>query len=158
MLLHNASLESYPVHFAAMNPHEIQEQLNGRDKAFDWTIYYNYPQVLVFKMMIIGNDAIQGAIALENKEDHVYVHLIESAPHNRSDKVFEFIGEHLLAYACQLSMRFGHDGYVVLQSKSAPRLLHFYTQVIGAKHVGGLRMILNETVARRLIMLYLEQR
>lgn len=127
----------------------------GWDKTFDWTVYFEQLGFEVYKMIVAGNDVIQGALALERKEDHVYVHLIESAPHNRHDKVFDYIGEHLIAFACNRSMDLGFDGCIAFQSKTKQRLMWHYINDLGARHLGGGYMIISESVAERLIMLYL---
>ncbi len=53
---------------------------------------------------------LQGAIALERREDLVWVHLIESVPFKR--KEFDLIGEHLIAFVCKRSMELGFEGAV----------------------------------------------
>ncbi|SED10304.1 hypothetical protein [Paenibacillus sp. GP183] len=155
MLLHVKSHELYPVSFLSLQPYDVKQQIHNWDEAFDWTVYFGQPGVEVYKMLITGNDVIQGAIALERKEDHVYIHLIESAPNNRYDKEFDLIGEHLVAFACKRSMDIGYDGLVAFRSKTRPRLLAYYIRDIHAQHIGGGHMIISESVAEELIMLYL---
>lgn len=155
MLLHNESEELYQVSFLSLQPYDVEENMIGWDNAFDWTIYFGTRGVEVYKMVITGNDEIQGAIALEIRQDHVYVHLIESAPHNRFDNVFDYVGEHLIAFACQRSRDLGFGGAIAFQSKTKARLLWYYTKTIGAQHLGNGLMIIHEAVANKLIMLYL---
>lgn len=104
-------------------------------------------------MVIRGNAVIQGAIALERREDHVWVQLIESIPKQR--KEFSWIGLHLLAFACKRSCELGFEGAVALQSKMRPTLIQYYTNVVGASHFGGGLIVINEAVAKQLTMLYL---
>jgi hypothetical protein len=92
---------------------------------------------------------------LGRKEDHVYIHLIESAPRNLFDKVFDFVGEHLTAFACKRSMDAGYDGFVALHSKT--RLTSYYQKNMLAQHIGGGNMIITESSAERLVMLYLDK-
>lgn len=56
----------------------------GWERSFDWTIYLD-KKVLsdAYKLIIVGNSYIQGAIAYHVRKDHLYVDLLESAPENR---------------------------------------------------------------------------
>ena len=48
---------------------------------FDWKSEFKEPARDIFKLTIVGNPTIiQGLISLEVKIDHVYMHLVESAP------------------------------------------------------------------------------
>ena len=70
----------------------------------------------VYKLTIINNlNIIQGIISLEVKTDHVYMHLIESAPFNiGKEKTYLGVPGNLVAFACKLSFQRGGDGYVSL--------------------------------------------
>lgn len=87
LLVHIKSGELYPVNFLPLHPYDLQGDMAKGEDAFDWNIYFGFRNVELYKLVIQGNDVMQGAIALERREDHVYIHLIESAPHNRFDKV-----------------------------------------------------------------------
>lgn len=152
MLLHSRSGEQFPVSFLALQPYDMS-QMQDWNEAFDWPIYFGQRSVEVYKMVIRGNYVIQGAIALERREDHVWVQLIESIPKQR--KEFSWIGLNLLAFACKRSSEFGFEGAVALQSKINPKLMQYYTGVVGASHFGGGLIVINEAVAKRLIMVYL---
>ncbi|THF75724.1 hypothetical protein [Cohnella fermenti] len=153
MLLHIRSGESYHVSFLALQPYDIEEQMSDWEEAFDWSVYFGRNGIEVYKMVIRGNGVVQGAIALEIKQDHIWIHLIESVPSER--KEFDLIGEHLMAYACKRSKELGFDGVVAFHSKKKQRLMQYYTNVIGASHVGGGLMVIDERAAERLAMLYL---
>ncbi|WP_150274168.1 hypothetical protein [Paenibacillus tepidiphilus] len=153
MLLHIRSGERYPVSFLALQPIDIKKQMQDWELGFDWSIYFGQSGIEVYKMVIRGNDVIQGVIALERREDHVWVHLIESIPVER--KELDLIGEHLIALACKRSMELGFEGAVALQSKRKERLMLYYMNVIGASHFGGGLMVIDEPVAQHLVMLYL---
>lgn len=165
MIIHRSSKEQYRVEFHPLTRHDVKKMVRDGgpqswETAFDWSLYFRCSSVEVHKMVITGNDEIQGCIALEIKEDHVYVHLIESAPHNFKGKEFLMIGEHLLGFACRRSQQFGFEGAVALQSKTGPKyssLIGYYTSPrIGAAHLGNGYMILDGLSAQRLIMLYSE--
>src|SRR5690606_3254765 len=81
VLLHIRSGEIYPVSFLALQPYDIENQMCDWENGFDWSIYFDQRGIEVYKIVIHGNAVIQGAIALEQKEDHVWVHLVESIPH-----------------------------------------------------------------------------
>ena len=50
---------------------------------FDWKSEFKMPDRDVYKLTIVNNQTvIQGLISLSVKTDHVYMHLIESAPFN----------------------------------------------------------------------------
>lgn len=152
MLLHIRSGETYPVSFLALQPYDVDLHMSNWLDDFDWTVYFGQPEVEVYKMVITGNDVIQGAVALEPREDHIHVHLIESAPHNRMNHEFKYIGIHLIAFACHRSRELGHEGFVTVQAKT--NLVEYYRRA-GARHMGGGRMIIDDIVARHLIAVYL---
>ncbi|MFS0841313.1 hypothetical protein [Paenibacillus sp. 1P03SA] len=155
MLFHRILKESFPVSFLQLHPYDVLENMKEWDNAFNWTVYFGLTGFEVYKMVIKGNDDIQGAIALERKEDHVFVHLIESAPRNRFDKVFERVGLNLVAFACKRSKELGHEGFVLFQSKT--KLIQYYEKNMFAQHIGGGNMIISDVAANRLIELYLTE-
>lgn len=66
----------------------------------------------------MGSNQIEGAIALEPREDHVWIHLIEKAPHNRAAaELYTFVANHLFAFASQRSFETA-DGFVAFDAKS----------------------------------------
>lgn len=151
VLLHIRSGETYPISFLALQPYDIKDQMHDWEENFDWSVYFGQRGIEVYKMVIRGNDVIQGAIALERKEDHIWVHLIESVPSER--KELDLIGEHLIAFACKRSMELGFEGVVAFHSKEKQRLMQYYVHVIGASYIGGGLMVIDEPVAERLVML-----
>ena len=82
--------------------------------AFDWKDEFKQPERDVYKLTIVNNQAIiQGLICLEVKSDHVYMHLVESAPFNKGKtKVYVGVPGNLVAFACKLSFQRGHEGNV----------------------------------------------
>ena len=55
---------------------------NGWD--FDWRSELKQPEREIYKLTIQGNPTIiQGLMSIEVRSDHVYLHLIESAPFNK---------------------------------------------------------------------------
>jgi hypothetical protein len=90
---------------------------------------------------------------LTEKEDHIYLHLIESAPFNKGrNKMYAGVPGNLVAFACKLSFHRGHDGFVSFLAKS--KLIDHYQQTLQATHVGGHLMVINTTGALKLIDTY----
>ncbi len=121
---------------------------------FDWKLELKYPERDVFKLAIVNNESIvQGLISLEVKQDHVYMHLVESAPFNKGkSKLYSGVPGNLVAFACKLSFQRGHEGNVAFVSKT--QLIDHYVESLGATHFGGRLMIIETGAALRLINKY----
>jgi len=121
---------------------------------FDWGIEYKQPQRDVYKLTIVNNQQIlQGLISLEVKEDHVYMHLVESAPFNKGKtKMYAGVPGNLVAFACKLSFQRGHEGNVSFFSKT--QLVQHYMDSLAAMHIGGRIMIIDTVAALKLINKY----
>ena len=92
-------------------------------------------------------------MSLTIKPDHVYIHLLESAPYNiGKGKIYEWIPGNLAAFACNLSFQSGGEGFVTFHSKTV--LVDHYIKTLGAHHIRGQLMIINSEAARRLIDKY----
>jgi hypothetical protein len=114
---------------------------------FDWELEFKEPTKDVYKLSIVNNQAIvQRLISPEVMADHVYMHLIESAPFNRGKKkMYAGVPGNLVAFACKLSFQRGHEGNLSFLSK---------TKLV--QHVGGRVMIINTNAALRLINKYFD--
>lgn len=121
---------------------------------FDWRLELKHPERDVYKLTIVNNQTIiQGLISLEVKPDHVYMHLVESAPFNKGKtKLYSGVPGNLVAFACKLSFQRGHEGNVAFISKT--QLIDHYTESLGAIHVGGRLMIIDSAAALKLINRY----
>ena len=121
---------------------------------FDWKLELKHPEREVYKLTIVNNqNIIQGLISLEVKPDHVYMHLVESAPFNKGKtKLYAGVPGNLVAFACKLSFQRGHEGNVAFISKT--QLIDHYTESLGAIHVGGRLMIIDSAAAQNLINRY----
>jgi len=121
---------------------------------FDWKLELKHPERDVYKLTIVNNQTIiQGLISLEVKSDHVFMHLVESAPFNKGKtKLYSGVPGNLVAFACKLSFQRGHEGNVAFISKS--QLIDHYTESLGALHVGGRLMIIDSAAALNLINRY----
>ena len=69
---------------------------------FNWKTEYILPEKQVFKLVLQNEPKIiQGLICFEKKSDHLFMHLIETAPHNlgKTKKYFGVAGN-LVAFGC----------------------------------------------------------
>ena len=123
---------------------------------FSWKDEFKEPARDVYKLTITNNSTIiQGLISLEVKEDHVYMHLVESSPFNKGQtKVYSGVAGNLVAFACKLSFQRGHEGNVSFLSKT--QLVEHYEKSLGAFHFGGRVMIIETQAALRLINKYFQ--
>ena len=91
------------------------------------------------------------------KEDHVYMHLVESAPFNKGKrKIYEGVAGNLVAYAYKLSFQRGHKGNVSFLAKT--QLIEHYEKSLGAFHFGGRVMIIETLTALKLIDKYFQNK
>ncbi len=121
---------------------------------FNWKSEFKSPDRDVYKLVISGNESIiQGLISLTEKQDHVYVHLIESAPFNMGkNKVYVGVPGNLFAFACKVSFHRGFDGYVAFTAKT--QLIEHYTKTLNARIISGNLMVISSFSAMELINKY----
>ena len=121
---------------------------------FDWKLELKHPERDVYKLSIVNNQSIiQGLLSLEVRSDHVFMHLVESAPFNKGKtKLYAGVPGNLVAFACKLSFQRGHEGNIAFISKT--QLIDHYTESLGAMHVGDRLMIIDSTAALNLINRY----
>lgn len=124
------------------------------DWLFDWHREIANNKREVYRLMIEHNpDIIQGLVSFQDKGDHVYMHLIESATFNRgSNKTFLGVPGNLIAYGCKLSFDRGYDGFVAFTAKTA--LVEHYVKMLGAHVIHGTLMHLDSAAARILVEQY----
>jgi len=130
------------------------KNLKKRDWNFDWKAENKKADRSVFKLIIEGNEnIIQGLISLSDENDHIFMHLIESAIFNKGKiKAYVGIPGNLIAFACKVSFENGYEGFVAFESKSA--LIKHYQETLFAKLLGGNRMYIDGVAAKRLIKQY----
>jgi len=138
----------------------LQSDLKTVTKAngwvFIWRNEFREPARDVYKLTIPNNPTIiQGLISLEVKTDHVYMHLVESAPFNKGKtKIYSGVPGNLVAFACKLSFQRGHQGNVSFISKT--QLISHYEKTLGAFHFGGRVMIIETQAALKLTNKYFQ--
>jgi len=121
---------------------------------FNWKTEFIAPEKQVFKLVLQEEPiVIQGLICFEEKSDHIFVHLIETAPHNlgKNKKYFGVLGN-LIAFCCKVSYQNGFDGELGFDSKT--NLIPHYIKELGARHFGGQRMVILKDAAINLITRY----
>lgn len=146
--------DSFPTDITLISSTELINLMKKNRWRFKWKSELKYPERDIYKLTIVNNQTIiQGLICLEIKSDHVYIHLVESAPFNiGKTKIYFGVPGNLVAFACKLSFQRGHEGNVSFISKT--QLIDHYIHSLGAIHIGKQRMIITTTAALILIDKY----
>lgn len=86
-----------------------QKLLKKTECIFDWGKEFKDKTKQVYKLTIITNPTIvQGLISIEDRSDHVFMHLIESAKFNKGkSKIYFGVPGNLVAFACTISKEQG---------------------------------------------------
>ena len=120
---------------------------------FNWETEFLNPCRNIFKLVLQKDIQIQGLICFEKKPDHIFMHLIETAPHNfGKTKKYLGVAGNLVAFGCKLSFENGFDGYMAFEAKT--KLINHYELTLGAKVLFGQRMEINTNAAIKLIKQY----
>jgi hypothetical protein len=84
-----------------LTPKDLRK-LKKLDWLFDWKKEVKDNEKSVYKLVICNNpDIIQGLISIQDKGDHIFMHLIESSSFNRGKrKVYLGVPGNLVAFAC----------------------------------------------------------
>jgi hypothetical protein len=146
--------DSFSTDISIISNSDLKNVTKKNGWSFDWKSELKQPQRDVYKLTIVNNQTIiQGLISLEIKSDHVYMHLVESAPFNKGKtKIYAGVPGNLVAFACKLSFQRGHDGNVSFFSKT--QLVQHYINTLGAIHFGGRVMIIDTNAALKLLNKY----
>jgi hypothetical protein len=146
--------DSFPTNITLLSKADLKSVTKKNGWQFDWKYELNQPEREVYKLTIPNNiTIIQGLISLEIKSDHIYMHLVESAPFNKGKtKVYAGVPGNLVAFACRLSFQRGFEGNVSFISKT--QLIDHYVKTLGAIHFGGRLMIIETRAALKLIDKY----
>lgn len=149
-----ATGDSFPTEITYLTRVDLKQVTKKNGWLFDWKKELDADNKEVYKLTIQGNpNIIQGLVSLSIEDDHVYMHLIESAPFNKGrTKTYLGVPGNLVAYACRLSFQKGFDGFVSFHSKT--KLIDHYIKTLGANHFGGHLMIIDTLPAKILIEKY----
>jgi hypothetical protein len=145
--------DSFDTVISLMSVNE-QKILKNSDWVFNWKKELKDPTKLIYKLTIAENiKIIQGLISIEDRKDHVFMHLIESAKFNKGkQKVYYGVPGNLVAFACKLSNEKGYGGVVSFFAKT--KLVDHYKISLGAKVLFANQMIIDELNAQKLILRY----
>jgi hypothetical protein len=126
----------------------------GNGWQFDWKYEFEQSDRQVYKLTIQGNpNVIQGLISFSDVKDHLFMHLIESAPFNKGkNKIYVGVAGNLVAFLCKESWDRKYEGFVSFISKT--RLIEHYENTLGAVHVGNHKMVIFPKEALQLIKKY----
>jgi hypothetical protein len=146
--------DSFKTEIAILTKSDLKLVSKKKGWLFNWRMEMKEPARYIYKITIVGNPTIiQGLISLEVKEDHVFLHLVESAPFNKGKaKMYSGVPGNLVAFACKVSFQRGHEGNISFLSKT--QLIDHYIKTLGAIHFGGRIMILETVAALKLIDRY----
>ena len=130
------------------------KQIKKKDWVFDWMKEIKNEAKEVYKLTTVSNPGIiQGLISMEDKHDHIFMHLIEAAKFNKGqNKMYFGVPGNLVAFACKQSFDKGYQGFLAFEAKSV--LIKHYEQSLGAKHFKGLSMFIESQTAINLIRQY----
>lgn len=139
--------DSFATDILVVGKEELKNLNRKNGWVFIWMSEFKKPERDIYKLTIVNNpNVIQGLISLQIREDHVYMHLIESAGFNKGQgKMYSGVVGNLVAFACKLSFQRGHEGNVAFTAKS--QLIEHYSKTLGAKHVGKNLMIIDTRAA-----------
>lgn len=118
-------------------------KFHKKDWDFDWISEIKDSSKFVYKLNTINNpDIIHGLLSLTDKDDHIFMDLIENAKFNKgSGKLYTGVAGNLVAFACKKSFENGYDGVVSFIAKT--QLIEHYKHTLGAKLFGENRMYID---------------
>ncbi len=121
---------------------------------FNWNKELSYSDREVYKLVTEENpEIIQGLISIEDKNDHIFMHLIENVFFNKgAGKLYAGVAGNLIAFACKRSYELGYEGIVSFISKT--KLIHHYEKTLGAKQFKGNYLFIDTPEAISLIRRY----
>jgi len=107
----------------------------------------------VYKLVDAETRVIQGAISMSDAEGCVFIHLIESASHNRiAQRKYVNIAKLLIAFAGMRSFAIGGDGFVALLPKT--RYREYYIKRYGAFPLTEGKLAIDGRITHHLISVY----
>ncbi len=133
------------------------KSLKKKDWQFDWGKEFSIPNKQVFKLTSINNpNIIQGLLCIEDKQDHIFMHLLENAIFNiGQEKMYLGVAGNLVAFACKVAFEKDYDGYVAFDAKT--ELIEHYQKSLNATHFRGQRMFIEEEAAEFLVSKYFKK-
>lgn len=148
--------EVFQTEIVLLSMHE-KKQIKKLDWQFDWISELKDTHKKVFKLNTVENpNVIQGIICLTDKNDHIFMDLIENAKFNKGKhKLYTGVAGNLVAFACKLSFEKGYTGIVSFVAKT--NLIKHYEETLGAKLFAGNRMFIDTKEALFLTKQYFKE-
>ena len=131
-----------------------RKQIIKSDWQFDWIKELKDKTKAVYKLTTVNNPTIiQGLLSIEDNQDHIFMHLIESSKFNKGKgKVYLGVPGNLVAYGCKVSVDKGYEGFLAFDAKTS--LIKHYQESLGASYFRGQRMFIETSAAMKLISQY----
>ena len=122
--------------------------------AFDWAVEFGEPHRKIHALTTKEDTSVwQGLVSSEDLGDHIFMHLLETAPFNRGrGKHYDGVAGNLVAFLCKTSFEKGYRGIVVFEAKT--RLIKHYEESLKAQRITGSRMFIGTREAYRLVIQY----
>lgn len=153
-IINTISGDSFPTEVLPAKTEDLKGVTKKAGWKFNWKSEAKLADRQIFKLTIEGNsNIVQGLISISDYNDHIFMHLIESAPFNYGKpKLYEGVPGNLVAFACKESWDKGYEGFVAFVSKT--KLIAHYEKTLGAHFIGGQRMAIGSAAAVKLINQY----
>ncbi len=133
------------------------KQIKKTEWFFDWHKQLKVGDREVYKLVIKNNAGIiQGLVSFSHRNDHIFMHLIESAKFNKGkNKIYAGVPGNLVAFACTIAFEKGYEGFVAFDAKST--LIKHYQETLYATHFKGTKMFIETPASLRLINQYFKR-
>jgi len=121
---------------------------------FNWKAELTAADKQVYKLILQNQpEIIQGLVTFTIDIDHIFMNLIETAPHNygHCKKYYGVMGN-LVAFGCKLSFEKGFEGCMAFIAKT--KLIPHYEKELGAELLWGQRMSIETNASINLINRY----
>lgn len=134
--------DSFDTEVIPISKEDLKLVKKGNGWNFDWKYEIDQPERQIYKLSIKGNvNVIQGLVSFSDENDHLFMHLIESAPFNKGkNKIYIGVPGNLVAFLCKTSWNKGYEGFISFLSKT--RLIEHYERTLGATHIGNHKMVI----------------
>ena len=130
------------------------KQIKKIEWLFNWQSEIKDTTKQVYKLVTINNpQIIHGLTSLTDKQDHIFMNLIENAKFNKGKhKLYNGVAGNLVAFACKMSFEMKYRGVVSFIAKT--QLINHYQQTLGAQLFGGNRMFIDTRESFLLVTKY----
>ncbi len=127
----------------------IRKVSRSKNFGFDWTLELQQDKELYKIYLLDQEDKVLGLLSLRDfpEELRIHINLIEVSKENRGQgKHYDRITGCLLAFACEISVTKGYQGFLSLVSKT--KLIEHYCEKYGFKQYGPMLAIEPEAATR----------